>query len=48
MWYFTWILGISLAAALGILNAMWYEFHAGRYDPGTAEDTNDKNDETAQ
>ncbi len=25
MWYFSWILGISLACAFAILNAMWYE-----------------------
>lgn len=25
MWYFSWILGVSLACAFGILNAMWYE-----------------------
>lgn len=25
MWYFAWILGLSLALALGILNAIWFE-----------------------
>jgi cyd operon protein YbgT len=25
MWYFSWILGLGLAAAAGILNALWYE-----------------------
>lgn len=25
MWYFSWILGLGLAAAFSILNAMWYE-----------------------
>ncbi len=25
MWYFSWILGLGLALAFGILNAMWYE-----------------------
>ncbi len=25
MWYFTWILGLFAAAALGIINALWYE-----------------------
>ena len=25
MWYFAWILGLGLACAAGILNAMWYE-----------------------
>ena len=25
MWYFSWILGIALAAGFGILCALWYE-----------------------
>ena len=25
MWYFAWILGLPLAAAFVVLNAMWYE-----------------------
>lgn len=25
MWYFSWILGLGLALAFGILNAMWLE-----------------------
>jgi cyd operon protein YbgT len=25
MWYFSWILGLGLAATVGILNALWYE-----------------------
>jgi cyd operon protein YbgT len=25
MWYFAWILGLPLAAAFAVLNAMWYE-----------------------
>ena len=25
MWYFAWILGLPLAAAFTVLNAMWYE-----------------------
>lgn len=25
MWYFTWILGLSLAVAFAVLNAMWLE-----------------------
>lgn len=28
MWYFTWILGLGLACAFAILNAMWYEVDA--------------------
>ncbi len=25
MWYFTWMLGVLLALAFGIINVMWYE-----------------------
>jgi cyd operon protein YbgT len=25
MWYFAWILGVSLACFFGILNGMWFE-----------------------
>ncbi|HEY0268045.1 MAG TPA: cytochrome bd-I oxidase subunit CydX [Methyloradius sp.] len=25
MWYFTWVLGIGLALAFGIINTMWLE-----------------------
>lgn len=27
---FSWILGLGLASALAILNAMWFELHAER------------------
>ncbi|WP_018184342.1 cytochrome bd-I oxidase subunit CydX [Kaistia granuli] len=30
MWYFSWILGLSLACAFGILNAIWYELRDDR------------------
>lgn len=26
MWYFAWVLGVLLACAFGIINAMWLEF----------------------
>lgn len=26
MWYFAWILGVTAAAAIAIINAMWSEF----------------------
>ena len=26
MWYFSWVLGLGLACAFAILNAMWFEF----------------------
>ncbi|MGD2073397.1 MAG: cytochrome bd-I oxidase subunit CydX [Gammaproteobacteria bacterium] len=25
MWYFTWILGVLLAVALGVINVLWLE-----------------------
>ena len=30
MWYFTWVLGLGLAASVGILNALWYELRSVR------------------
>lgn len=32
MWYFSWVLGLGLAATFGILNAMWYEINATDID----------------
>lgn len=26
MWYFAWILGVTAALALAVINVMWYEF----------------------
>lgn len=35
MWYFTWVLGLGLAVAFGVLNGMWLEFHVlGEGDSG--------------
>ena len=28
MWYFSWILGLGLAVAFGILNGLWHELHS--------------------
>ncbi len=28
MWYFTWMLGLTMAVLLAVLNAMWYEFES--------------------
>ena len=33
MWYFSWVLGLGLACAFAILNAMWLEL-----DPRVADD----------
>jgi cyd operon protein YbgT len=30
VWYFAWILGLGLAAAAGVLNALWYELRRVR------------------
>lgn len=27
MWYFTWLLGLPLAAGFAVLNAIWLELH---------------------
>jgi cyd operon protein YbgT len=35
MWYFSWILGLGLAASVGILNALWYELRSVRSEPDT-------------
>jgi cyd operon protein YbgT len=33
MWYFAWVLGLGLAATVGILNAMWFELKQVRAQP---------------
>ncbi len=30
MWYFAWVLGLGLAATVGVLNALWYELRSVR------------------
>jgi cyd operon protein YbgT len=30
MWYFSWLLGLGLACAFAVLNAMWFELDADR------------------
>jgi len=32
MWYFAWILGLGLALAFGILNALWFELRESERD----------------
>jgi cyd operon protein YbgT len=39
MWYFSWILGLGLACAFAILNAMWYELHADEMLRRPADDS---------
>lgn len=33
MWYFAWVLGLGLAAAVGIMNALWFELKRARQHP---------------
>ena len=35
MWYFSWVLGLGLACAFAILNALWLEI--GQPDPGNKD-----------
>lgn len=32
MWYFSWILGLGLACAFAVLNALWFELDKNRSD----------------
>lgn len=38
MWYFSWILGVGLALAFGIINVMWLEAHYA-FGERTADET---------
>jgi cyd operon protein YbgT len=38
MWYFSWILGLSFAAAFAALNAMWLELSVDEPDRSTPAD----------
>lgn len=38
MWYFSWILGLGLACAFGILNAMWFELREAQRQDSAARD----------
>ncbi len=39
MWYLSWILGLGLACAFAILNAMWFELDADRHAGERPADT---------
>lgn len=42
MWYFTWILGVLLACAFGIINVMWLEVdEAFRHEDEAADNSRD-------
>jgi cyd operon protein YbgT len=32
MWYFAWVLGITMAILLAVVNAMWFEAQQGRQE----------------
>ncbi|HSH41340.1 MAG TPA: cytochrome bd-I oxidase subunit CydX [Arenicellales bacterium] len=38
MWYFSWVLGLGLACAFGILNAMWFELLEEQQNEGGETD----------
>ena len=39
MWYFAWILGVTAALAIAVINVMWYEFqNSFETDPASDED----------
>ncbi len=43
MWYFSWILGLGLACAFSILNAMWFELREGHdYAPQLSRSPSDR------
>ncbi len=41
MWYFSWILGVLLACAFGIINVMWYEMQ--QHVDNVAKDQDEEN-----
>jgi cyd operon protein YbgT len=38
MWYFSWILGLGLALAFAVLNAMWFELYVDSTAKQIADD----------
>ncbi|QBR69988.1 cytochrome bd-I oxidase subunit CydX [Beijerinckiaceae bacterium] len=40
MWYFSWVLGVSLAVSFAIINALWQE-QQSFMDAGDPEDRSD-------
>jgi cyd operon protein YbgT len=41
MWYFTWILGVTAALAIAVINVMWYEFQ-NDFESAAVEEGDDK------
>ena len=48
MWYFSWILGLGLACAFAILNAMWFEMREDNLASALPETADDKALQRAQ
>jgi len=42
MWYFAWILGLPLAAAFAVINAMWLELQEDERLLGDRSASNDR------
>ena len=40
MWYFAWILGVTAALAIAVINVMWYEFQNSFETDNPAPDKN--------
>lgn len=38
MWYFAWVLGLSMAVMFGVLNAMWLEIRLKSNNTKTERD----------
>lgn len=38
MWYFAWILGLTAALSIGIINVMWYEAQDGFGEKDASDD----------
>ncbi|PPQ27295.1 cytochrome bd-I oxidase subunit CydX [Rhodopila globiformis] len=36
MWYFSWILGLTAALSIGLINALWYEATRA-FNPGDSD-----------
>jgi cyd operon protein YbgT len=41
MWYFAWILGVTAALAIAVINVMWYEFQNG-FEDAASKDSADR------
>jgi cyd operon protein YbgT len=42
MWYFAWILGVTAAVAIGVINVMWFEFQDNLDRNGSSSEPSDR------